>query len=70
MKKDYIPLKLENNVGKGRRIAIGDIHGCYNPFRKLLDKIQITRHDQIFLLGDLIDKGNKSALVLDLYLTE
>lgn len=44
----------------GRRIAIGDIHGCLNTFQKLLEKIDLTHDDQLFLLGDLIDKGQRS----------
>ena len=66
MTKDYIPKKIEKN-DKGRRIAIGDIHGCYFALENLLiEKLQLTRDDQIFFLGDIIDRGLNSALVLDL----
>ena len=68
MKKDYSPRKVEKKT-EGRRIAIGDIHGCYYTLKKLLEeKVEVTREDQIFLLGDLIDKGENSSLVLDLIL--
>ena len=67
MKKNYSPRKIEKGVG--RRIAIGDIHGCYYTLKNLLEnKVGVTEEDQIFLLGDLIDKGENSALVLDLIL--
>ena len=50
-----------------RRIAIGDIHGCYQTFYSLLfHVIDITKNDQIFLLGDYIDRGKGSVDVLDL----
>ncbi len=66
MTKEYVPKKIQRN-DKGRRIAIGDIHGCYFTFEHLLKEvIQITKDDQIFLLGDLIGKGLNSSLVLDL----
>ena len=51
----------------GRRIAIGDIHGCINTFRILLfDKLKIKKQDEIYLLGDLIDRGPDSKSVIDL----
>jgi len=66
MPKEYTPKKLMKNE-RGRRIAIGDIHGCFFTFESLLkDQLQITKEDQLFLLGDVIDKGLHSSLVLDL----
>lgn len=58
---------------KGRRFAIGDIHGCSKTFKALVEnKIQLTKDDHLFLLGDYIDKGIDSAGVIDyiLYLKE
>lgn len=50
----------------GRRFAIGDIHGCYHTFASLVeDKIGLTQKDQLFLLGDYINKGSRSREVLD-----
>lgn len=53
--------KTEN----GRRIAIGDIHGCFKTFKALITTINPTKNDQIFILGDLIDKGKHSKEVVD-----
>ena len=51
---------------KGRRIAVGDIHGCYNTFESLVeDKIGLDKKDQLFLLGDYIDRGPRNREVLD-----
>jgi len=51
---------------KGRRIAIGDVHGCYYSLKALLEEqVQFTTADQLFLLGDYINRGDNSALVLD-----
>ena len=62
---NYTPKNIPNS--RGKRIAIGDIHGCFHAFEALLNKqLKINKDDQIFILGDLIDKGNNSALVLDL----
>ena len=49
-----------------RRFAIGDIHGCYKTFKKLVEKkIKLKKNDQLFLLGDYIDKGPDSKKTLD-----
>lgn len=49
-----------------RLFAIGDIHGCFNSFKKLIEeKIQITKNDKIVLLGDYIDRGSQSKEVID-----
>ncbi len=43
-------------------IAIGDIHGCVQPLRRLLTRLP---HDQeLIFLGDYIDRGPDSAAVL------
>jgi serine/threonine protein phosphatase 1 len=49
-----------------RLFAIGDIHGCFNTLRTLLEeKIQIKEGDKIILLGDYIDRGTQSKEVID-----
>jgi hypothetical protein len=47
-----------------RTICIGDIHGCIAEFQKLVEVLAPTSEDRIVLLGDLIDKGPKSAEVV------
>lgn len=50
-----------------RIFAIGDIHGCSKTFEKLLtDKIQLTKEDEIYCIGDYIDRGEDSKGVFDL----
>ncbi len=47
-------------------IAIGDIHGCYKSFRKLIEEvIGVTREDHVYLLGDYIDRGLSGKQVLE-----
>lgn len=53
-----------------RRIAIGDIHGCHKTLKKLTEeKLKITPSDNLYLVGDYIDRGPASQQVLD-YLIE
>ena len=50
---------------EGRRFVISDIHGCYHSFKKILERIELTKEDQLFLLGDYIDRGPNSSGVFD-----
>ena len=41
--------------------CISDIHGYYNLFCRLLDKIKFGGGDKLYVLGDMIDKGPDSV---------
>ena len=53
-------------MSHNRRIVIGDVHGHYDTLITLLDSISPTSEDEIYFLGDLIDRGPNSAQVVDL----
>lgn len=45
--------------------AIGDIQGCYHAFQALLTRIEFnSNHDELWLVGDLINRGSGSLEVL------
>lgn len=48
-----------------RKFAISDIHGCVKTLEALLDKIAFSKNDELYLLGDYIDRGPDSKGVLD-----
>ena len=52
------PCSPENPVS-----IIGDIHGCYDLLLKLFDKID--ENETIVTVGDYVDRGERSAEVLD-----
>ena len=44
--------------------VISDIHGCYDEFIKMLDKIHLSENDKLYLAGDYIDRGKDSLAML------
>ncbi|HEX9062316.1 MAG TPA: metallophosphoesterase family protein [Clostridia bacterium] len=48
-----------------RQVIIGDIHGCFNEFQSLLDKVGLNNDDEIISVGDFIDRGPKSLEVAE-----
>ncbi len=40
-----------------RTILIGDLHGCLEEFRDLIDRLAVTADDRVVCLGDFLDKG-------------
>ncbi len=50
----------------GRVLFIGDIHGCNQTFRNLVEEqIQLKQEDQLYCIGDYIDRGPDSKGVVD-----
>ena len=46
--------------------VIGDVHGCFDQFISLLDKINYdSQIDRIILTGDLVNRGPESLAVLN-----
>lgn len=44
--------------------AISDIHGCYDQYRKLLEKIDFKDTDTLYMVGDACDRGPEAMKVL------
>lgn len=44
--------------------VMSDIHGCYNEFCAMLDKIGFSDTDQLILAGDYMDRGKQSFEML------
>lgn len=49
-----------------RTIIFGDIHGCYEEWQDLLDKVKPASNDKLVCVGDMIAKGPSSRRVLDM----
>jgi serine/threonine protein phosphatase 1 len=56
---------FERNTS-GRDLVIGDIHGCFSRVQAHLDRIGFDPgRDRLFSVGDLVDRGRESNLVLE-----
>ena len=47
----------------GRIIIIGDVHGCLDELETLLSTAKYGEGDVVIMVGDLVNKGPKSAQV-------
>ncbi len=47
--------------------VMSDIHGCYQEFLELLKLIEFSGQDELYILGDMLDRGSDPiSLLLDL----
>ena len=55
-------------AGELMRYVISDIHGEYDLFMRLMDKISFSDTDTLYVCGDVVDKGRDSVRLLKLLL--
>ncbi len=48
-----------------RQFVIGDVHGCNVSLHALLKQLDLTTEDELYFLGDYIDRGPDSKGVFD-----
>ena len=46
------------------RYLISDIHGCFDQYQTLLAKIGFSDKDELYVLGDVVDRGPEPIKVL------
>lgn len=44
--------------------VMSDIHGCYDKYIAMLDKIQFSDRDTLYILGDVVDRGADGIKIL------
>ena len=44
--------------------AMSDIHGCFDKYRAMLEEIEFSPRDTLYVLGDVIDRGPDGVKIL------
>ena len=57
----FVPVRdLTDVIGTRRHIIVGDIHGCHDELRELLDRLAFDpANDVLISVGDIVDRGPK-----------
>lgn len=53
-----------------RYIIVGDIHGCYEELRSLIDNLYVRPEDKLISIGDIIHKGPDEVACIQLVMDE
>ncbi len=47
--------------------AVSDLHGCYDKYIRLLERLDLGPDDTLYILGDIVDRGEDGIrIILDL----
>ena len=47
--------------------VMSDLHGCYDKYIAMLEKINLKYDDTLYILGDVIDRGpDRVKILLDI----
>ena len=60
IKTNKIKIEKIDENDYNRIFVMSDIHGQYDLFLKMLDKIKLKREDLLVIIGDICDRGKKS----------
>ncbi len=68
--KDKLRHQYISKKPNAKRFVTADIHGCAKTLKKLIEDVVVpSKSDQLFLLGDYIDRGPASGAVIDYILS-
>lgn len=45
------------------RYVVSDLHGCYNKFTELLRLVRFSDKDELYIIGDIFDRGDRKSVV-------
>lgn len=46
------------------KYVVSDIHGCYEEYMELIQKLKLSEKDHLYILGDALDRGPKPMEVM------
>ncbi len=44
--------------------VVSDLHGCYDKYKKMLEKINLSENDTLYIIGDIVDRGKDGIKIL------
>jgi len=44
--------------------VMSDLHGCYDKYKQMLEKIELNNEDVLYVLGDIVDRGDGGIKIL------
>lgn len=44
--------------------VMSDLHGCFEEYKRMLEKIDFKDSDILYILGDIVDRGSQSIQIL------
>lgn len=47
------------------KYVMSDLHGCYDKFIKMLEIINFNEQDELYILGDIFDRGSQPIKILE-----
>ena len=69
MRDKELEADLQNLLDRGGSLwVVGDIHGYYDSFVKLVSKLDLDDGDLVISIGDMIDGGPESVGVVELFM--
>ena len=60
----HIDRKIHTERGKPMLYVMSDLHGEYEKYRKMLELIRFSDADELFVLGDVVDRGAQPIEIL------
>ncbi|WP_055069877.1 metallophosphoesterase [Clostridium massiliamazoniense] len=47
------------------RYVMSDLHGCYDDYIEMLNLIEFSKEDELYILGDIFDRGSKALEIYE-----
>ena len=69
LRENELENRVEKTLEKNHNVwVVGDIHGYYDSFVKLVSKLNLDDGDLVISIGDMIDGGPESVGVVELFM--
>ncbi len=60
----YDKINISNDGDDEMIYAMSDLHGCFDKYKKMIEKINLCENDTLYILGDVVDRGKDGIKIL------